>query len=68
MFEDIDEHIASGDFYRARAGIRSALAYTEEGNIFAFSNDELGELREKLASVENEIEKREAADLSSVEE
>jgi serine/threonine protein kinase len=56
IFEDIDEHISVGDFYRARAAIRFALSYYEGANLFSFSEAEHGHLMEQLARVEREIE------------
>ncbi len=62
IFEDIEEHIAAGDSYRARAGIRFALRYFEGGNLFGFSAEDNALLQEKLADVEREIENSERAD------
>jgi serine/threonine protein kinase len=59
IFDDIEEHIAVGDFYRARAGIRFALRFLEGGNIFSFSEDDRETLKDRLAEVELEIEKLE---------
>jgi serine/threonine-protein kinase len=56
IFDDIDEHMAVGDFYRARAGIRFALRYYQGGNVFSFSDEEHAHLQEQLAAVEREIE------------
>jgi serine/threonine protein kinase len=56
IFENVDEHIRAGDFYRARAGIRFAIRYSEGGNIFHFSEEDSEFLQEKLAAVEREIE------------
>ena len=56
IFDDIEEHVAVGDFYRARAGIQFALRYYQGGNIFSFSEEDHVLLREKLAAVEREIE------------
>jgi len=61
IFDDIEEHIATGDFYRARAGIRFALRYSEGGNIFNFSDEDLDFLRQQLSMVEREIELNERA-------
>jgi len=55
-FDAIEEHVAVGDFYRARAEIRFALRYYEGGNIFNFSEGDHALLQEKLATVEREIE------------
>jgi serine/threonine protein kinase len=56
IFDDIEEHIAIGDFYRARAGIKFALRYYEGRNIFTFSEEDHELLEERLAAVEREIE------------
>ena len=56
IFDDIEEHIAIGDFYRARAGINFALRYSEDRNIFTFSEEDHELLQEKLTAVEREIE------------
>jgi hypothetical protein len=56
IFEDIDEQMAVGEFYRARAGIRFALRYYEGRNIFGFSEEDHGALQAWLATVEREIE------------
>ncbi len=56
IFEDIDEHLAVNDFYRARAEIRFALRYLEGGNIFSFSEEDHTYLEEQLAAVERQIE------------
>jgi hypothetical protein len=56
IFEDIEEHIAAGDFYRARAGINFALRYFSGGNLFDFSEEDHDLLLGKLAAVEHEIE------------
>jgi hypothetical protein len=71
IFDDIEEHLAVGDSYRARAGIRFALRYFEGGNIFGFSEEDHDLLQAKLASVEREIENseraaQEAADAAAV--
>jgi serine/threonine protein kinase len=55
IFDAIEEHVAVGDFYRARAEIRFALRYQEGGNIFNFSEEDHALLGEKLAAVEREI-------------
>jgi hypothetical protein len=67
IFEDIDEHISVGDFYRARAAIRFALSYYEGANLFAFSEAEHGHLMEQLARVEREIEVAERAVEEAIE-
>jgi serine/threonine protein kinase len=56
IFEDIEEHIAIGDFYRARAGVRFALRYSESGNIFSFSEEDHDFLQQQLSMIEREIE------------
>jgi hypothetical protein len=56
IFEDIEEHMAAGDFYRARAGIDFALRYFAGGNLFDFSEEDHDLLLGKLATVEHEIE------------
>jgi hypothetical protein len=56
IFDAIEEHVAVGDFYRARAEIRFALRYYEGGNIFNFSEGDHALFQEKLATVEREIE------------
>jgi hypothetical protein len=61
IFEDIEEHMEVGDFYRSRAGIRFALRYSEGGNIFAFSDEDHNLLLGKLDVAEREIEKSERA-------
>jgi len=61
IWQDIREHIAVGDFYRARAEIQFALRYSEESNLFGFSEENYEALRKELAEVENEIEARERA-------
>jgi serine/threonine protein kinase len=61
IFDDIEEHIAIGDFYRARAGVRFALRYYEGRNIFTFSEEDHELLQQKLAAVEREIEVSERA-------
>jgi serine/threonine protein kinase len=60
IWDDIEEHIANGDYYRARAGIRFALRYHEGGNIFGFSQESYEALTEELAKVEHQIEISEA--------
>jgi hypothetical protein len=60
MLDDITEHLESGDLYRARVGIQSALAFSDEGNIFDFSSDEVVELEEMLEDVERQITAYEA--------
>jgi len=67
IFEDIDEHISVGDFYRARAAIRFALSYYEGANLFAFSEAEHGHLMEQLARIEREIEVAERAVEEAIE-
>jgi serine/threonine protein kinase len=67
IFDDVEEHIAIGDYYRARAGIRFALRYSEGGNIFSFSEEDLALLQEKLTAVDREIEKSEHAAQEAIE-
>jgi hypothetical protein len=67
IFEDIDEHLAVNDFYRARAEIRFALRYLEVGNIFSFSEEDRAYLEEQLAVVEREIKATENAARKAVE-
>jgi Arc/MetJ-type ribon-helix-helix transcriptional regulator len=67
IFDDIEEHIAVGDYYRARAGIRFALRYLEDGNIFSFSENDRELLQDRLTQVEREIEKLERARPGSTE-
>jgi len=66
IWDDIEEHIAAGDHYRARAGIRSALRYHEGENIFDFTQENYEALTEELAKVEREIEaaEREAQEMA----
>jgi len=61
IWDDIEEHIATGDYYRARAEIHFALRYHEGGNIFGFSEESYQALTEELAKVEREIEIAEAS-------
>ncbi|MBD3857649.1 MAG: serine/threonine protein kinase [Acidobacteria bacterium] len=61
VFEDIEEHIATGDFYRARAGVQFALRYFEGGNIFNFSEEDHDFLQQQLPMIEREIEINERA-------
>ncbi len=56
IFEDIEEHISVGDYYRARAGIRFAFRYMEGRNIFDFSEEDRALLLDKLNFVNREIE------------
>ncbi len=67
IFQDIEEHIAAGDFYRARAGINFALRYFSGGNLFEFSEEDSEFLREKLIAVEGEIETSERAALEAAD-
>jgi hypothetical protein len=67
IFDDIEEHLAVGDSYRARAGIRFALRYFEGGNIFGFSEEDHVLLQDKLTAVEREIEISERAANEAVE-
>jgi len=67
ILEDIEEHIAVGDYYRARAGINFALVYLEDGNIFSFSDEDRALLEHRLATVEREIEINERAAREAVE-
>ena len=61
VFDDIEEHIATGDFYRARAGVQFALRYFEGGNIFNFSEEDHDFLQQQLPMIEREIEINERA-------
>jgi len=61
IWQDIREHIAVGDFYRARAEILFALRYFEQGNLFGFSEADSEALEHELAKVESEIEAVERA-------
>ena len=61
IWKDIREHIAVGDFYRARAEIQFALRYFEQGNLFGFSEADSEALEQELSKVEREIETRERA-------
>jgi hypothetical protein len=61
IFDDIEEHIATGDFYRARAGVQFALRYHEGGNIFSFSEENTEFLQQQLSLIEREIEINERA-------
>jgi serine/threonine protein kinase len=61
ILEDIEEHIEVGDLYRARAGIKFALGYLEEGNLFAFSDEDRALLEGRLETVERRIEESERA-------
>jgi len=56
IWNDIEEHIAVGDYYRAREGIRFALRYHEKNNIFDFSQENYEALTEELIKVELKIE------------
>ena len=67
IFDAIEEHVAVGDFYRARAEIRFALRYQEGGNIFNFSEEDHALLKEKLAAVEREIAIGERAARQAIE-
>ena len=61
IWQDIREHTATGNLYRARAEIQFALRYFEEGNLFGFSEDDSEALKEELVKVESEIEASERA-------
>jgi len=67
IFEDIEEHIGIGDFYRARASVQFALRYFEGGNIFSFSEEDTEFLRQQLSLIEREIEDSERAAYEAVE-
>jgi serine/threonine protein kinase len=56
IWDDIEEHITTGDYYRARAEIRFALRYHEGGNIFGFSEESYETLKKELEKVEHQIE------------
>jgi len=61
IFDDIEEHNAIGDFYRARAGVRFALRYYGGDNIFSFSEEDHDLLQQQLSMIEREIEINERA-------
>ncbi len=61
IWQDISEHIAVGNLYRARAEIQFALRYFEQGNLFGYSEDDHQALEEELVMVEREIEAAERA-------
>jgi serine/threonine protein kinase len=61
IFEEIEEHFSVGDYYRARAGIRFALRYQDDRNIFDFSEQDRALLVDKLNSVDRKIEAIEGA-------
>jgi len=65
IWQDIHEYIVVGDFYRARAKIQFALRYSEESNLFRFSEEDYEALREELARVEREIEASERATVAA---
>ncbi len=65
IWQGIREHIAVGDFYRARAEIQFALRYFEQGNLFGFSEADSEALEHELAKVEREIEAVEGATTAS---
>ena len=67
IWEDIEEHISSGDLYRARAGINFAIRYSDEANIFSFSDDDVDTLQSMAADVNREIEAGERAARESAE-
>ena len=56
MLDEIREHLETGDSFRARAEIQTALRYAEVGNTFGFSQEDHDLLLEKLAEVEHQIE------------
>ena len=56
MLDKIREHLETGDSFRARAEIQTALRYSEVGNTFGFSQEDHDLLLEKLAEVEHQIE------------
>jgi serine/threonine protein kinase len=56
IWDDIEEHIAVGDYYRARAGIRFALRYHDGNNLFDISQENYEALTEELARIELKIE------------
>jgi len=56
IWDDIEEHIAAGDYYRTRAGIRFALRYHDGNNLFDISQENYEALTEELARIELKIE------------
>jgi len=72
IWDNIEEHIAVGDYYRAREAILSALRYHEGANIFSISQENYEALTEELAKVERKIadaerEAQEMADAARAE-
>jgi serine/threonine protein kinase len=67
IFDDIEEHIATGDFYRARAGVQFALRYYQGNNIFSFSEEDHDLLQQQLSMIEREVEinERDARDAAA---
>jgi serine/threonine protein kinase len=55
ILDGIREHLAAGDFYRARAQIKFALRHFDASNIFGFSEKDHRLLQEELSVVEREI-------------
>jgi len=56
IWDDIEEHIVAGDYYRARESIRFALRYHEGVNMFGFSQENYEALTKELEKVESQIE------------
>jgi hypothetical protein len=59
--DGIREHLEIGDLYRARAEIAFAMRWFEEGNIFAFTEEDYSEMTAELERVEAAIRAAEAA-------
>ncbi len=55
ILNGIQEHVEVGDYFRARAGINFALRFSEEDNVFAFSEEEYEFLQAELAEIERKI-------------
>lgn len=60
ILSGIEEHIRNGDYFRARAGVNSALRFFEGNNVFGFSDEEYDLLQDQLAEIERKIEAAEA--------
>jgi hypothetical protein len=59
MWDDIEDHLATGDLYRARAHLESALGYYQASNILGFSEHDHRRLETTLANVEQRIAEHE---------
>jgi hypothetical protein len=55
ILDQVHTHLRTGDYYRARAHIESALRHFEGRNVFGFSDDDFELLQQELAEVEREI-------------